>query len=82
MRARSLGQLFNTRMGWALAMKLDQALHILVSVHTRDDDVTGFVVKVGAQPDPFEWSRSQYLEAWEVVRRHLRMQTEPAKQKI
>lgn len=60
-------------------MELEEALHIIANIHTRDDEVTGFVVLAGAQWRPFEtqWSQEQYVKAWEVVRRHTFMQTKP-----
>ena len=58
-------------------MTLTEALHVLTEIHTRDDDVTGFVVMVGAGPQDFEQDR--YLEAWRVVRQHIHKQTEPTR---
>lgn len=60
-------------------MSLDQALRILVDVHTKDDAQTGFVFLVGATPDRFmsPWSPADHIEAWKTVREHLHMQTEP-----
>ena len=62
-----------------IAMPLSKALHILATIHTRDDDVTGFVVEMGASP---HWSMSpvsqhDYIRAWEAVRAHIHLQTEP-----
>lgn len=62
-------------------MSLDQALHILASVHTRDDDAIGFHVRMGVSEVGWqaghECSQSDYIEAWKVVRDHIHMQTEP-----
>lgn len=62
-------------------MTLEQALHILASIHTRDNDETGFVVIAGAtihNAPLFSWSQSDYIEAWRVVRDAVHMQTAPA----
>lgn len=51
-------------------MSVGHAAHILCRVHTGDDDVVGFHIRVGASP---EWgngvSTAEYLEAWAVMRR-------------
>ena len=62
-----------------VAMPLSKALHILATIHTRDDDQTGFVVEWGARPDPYLMHVSQhdYIEAWRSVRAHIHLQTEP-----
>lgn len=58
-------------------MKLDMALSILADPHTRDDDTIGFVVE--AYRSLFSrWSQSEYIEAWETVRKHLHRPVEPA----
>jgi hypothetical protein len=59
-------------------MTLDKALHILAEVHTRDDDLTGFVVEWAPSPS-FMWqfSKAEYFEAWRTVRAHIHYQTEP-----
>lgn len=54
-------------------MTLDDALRILAGIHTRDDDVTGFCVLIGAVPSPFDFGADKYSEAWQVVREHLRL---------
>lgn len=59
-------------------MSLDRALHILATVHTRDNDAAGFVVMMGASPEGVGWiPQGDYIKAWEVVRQHLHLQTEP-----
>lgn len=60
-------------------MSLDEALHIIASVHTKDDDGVGFVFLVGATCESYmqPWSPSEHIEAWRVLRNHLHMQTEP-----
>lgn len=60
-------------------MTLDEALHIIASVHTKDDPDVGFVFLVGATCyDHFHpWSPEDHIEAWRVLRKHLHMQTEP-----
>lgn len=61
------------------AMTLFSALSVLAETHTRDDDVTGFVIVDGASPaspmSPHPVER--YNEAWNVVREQLHMQTFP-----
>jgi len=56
-----------------VVMPLSRALHILATVHTRDDDVTGFVVEMGAAPRPYlsPVSQHDYIRAWEAVRAHI-----------
>lgn len=51
--------------------KLDEALGILATVHTRDDEM-GFRIVADATPASFE--ASDYAEAWRTVREHLGMQ--------
>jgi hypothetical protein len=60
-------------------MSLNEALHILASIHTRDNDDMGFTVEAYLGGDFIGWqcSREQYIEAWKAVRKHLYMQTEP-----
>ena len=61
------------------AMSLERALDILSTVHTRDNAASGFVVMVGAMPDMGNCvSEHDYVKAWEAVRKHLHLQTEPA----
>jgi hypothetical protein len=59
------------------AMSLDEALRRLCDVHTRDDDMTGFHVVVGAVPDAWQMEQGEYTRCWEAVRRHLGLQDEP-----
>jgi len=57
---------------------MNEALHILCEVHTASDDLTGYVVHMGARPGiEHRASREQYLEAWKVVRDSIHLQTEP-----
>ncbi len=59
-------------------MDLNQALHVLAEIHTRDDHVTGFVVeKFPKSFDASRWTQGDYIEAWKAVREHLHMLTEP-----
>jgi hypothetical protein len=61
-------------------MPIAKALHVLAAFHTRDDDVTGFVVEMHPiHPDcnMTLFSRQDYLRAWEAVRAYVHMQTEP-----
>lgn len=62
-----------------VAMPLSKALHILAATHTRDDDEIGFIVLGGAGPHHpgATCSMHDYMRAWESVRAHLHMQTEP-----
>lgn len=59
-------------------LPLMHALRILATVHTRDDDVTGFVFLVGAAGDEFSGvSQHEHLKAWRTVRAVCHMQTKP-----
>lgn len=58
-------------------MPLEEALSRLAAVHTRDDDVVGWSVTIGATPDPFMMERGDYVRAWETVRRYLHLQIDP-----
>lgn len=64
-----------------VAMPLDKALRILVEIHTRDDDLVGFHIVMGAKPDSYAspWSQREYAQAWHAVRAHIHLQTEPRK---
>ncbi len=64
-----------------VVMPLTKALTILATVHTRDDEQTGFHVIVGAHPDPHAspYSQGDYIRAWEAVRAHVHLQIEPKK---
>ena len=63
-----------------MKMTLSRAINILASVHTRDDDVTGYVILAGAYWRPHEtpFSQAEYNEAWKVLREQSNMQTEPS----
>ena len=61
-------------------MPIEKALRVLAAFHTRDDDVTGFVVEMhpmhpAVNMTPF--SQQDYIRAWEAVRAYVHMQTEP-----
>lgn len=60
-------------------MTLFDALRILAETHTRDDDLTGFVIMSGAGPfSPMcPHPPGRYNEAWDTVREQLHMQTFP-----
>jgi hypothetical protein len=62
-----------------VAMPLSKALYILATTHTRDDDVTGFVIDAYASPYSVvsRWPPGEYMRAWESVRAHIHLQTEP-----
>lgn len=51
-------------------MPLYQALRLLAEVHTRPDDLTGFVVLMGARPEYWH-SGGVYIRAWEAVHEFL-----------
>ncbi len=63
-----------------VVMPLSKALHILASVHTRDDDQMGFSIEMSVP----RWSTSSvsprdYIRAWESVRAHIHFQIDPKK---
>lgn len=60
-------------------MTLNEALHILVQIHTRDDDGVGFTFSHIADVTLPWFSSTEYAEAWRTVREHLHLPTEPAK---
>ena len=62
-----------------VAMPLSKALHILATVHTRDDDEIGFSIMIGGcSHSPWSpVSPREYIEAWRSVRAHIHFQTEP-----
>lgn len=51
-------------------MNIRDALWVLERAHTRDDAQVGY--RVETLPQVFEHSRAEYIEAWGVVRDHLR----------
>jgi len=51
-------------------MSIRDALWVLERAHTRDDAQVGY--RVETLPQVFEHSRAEYIEAWGVVRDHLR----------
>ena len=55
----------------AETIPLGLALHILSSVHTRDDDLVGFTVMSHAGPEYSRWTQSEYIEAWKSVRHNI-----------
>ena len=61
-------------------MPLTQALHILATIHTRDDPQTGCVVEFSVPQNVIKWqySLAEYIAAWAAVREHLHMPTKPA----
>ena len=58
-------------------MTLFDALRILAEVHTSADMQTGFDVEMGAMPEHYQCSKSDYVEAWRVIREQLNLVTEP-----
>jgi len=54
-------------------MNIRDALSVLVEIHTADDSQLGFAVRMGATPEPHHLRHDgEYIEAWGVVRDHLR----------
>lgn len=56
-------------------MTLEQAIMHLVRIHTGDDEVTGFHVKMGATPTQFDSTTQDYVKAWETLRSHIHLRT-------
>lgn len=56
-------------------MNLTEALWVLDRAHTRDDAEAGYLVET--YPNTWESGAGEYIEAWGVVRAHLRSQREP-----
>lgn len=56
---------------------IEAALNLLARVHTRDDDLTGFCVQMGATPQPWDCSEHAYVQAWAAVRRAVHLRTKP-----
>jgi hypothetical protein len=60
-------------------MTLDEALRLITDVHTQDDPLIGFTISPGRGPyDQHRFTVAEYLEAWEVIRKHLGLQTRPS----
>src|SRR5688572_20813895 len=53
-------------------MNITEALWILERAHTRDDALTGYTVQWSPGDFILSLDRSEYIEAWGVVRDHLR----------
>lgn len=47
-------------------MTLQEALGVLARVHTRDDELAGYTVAIGAWPAP--WDHDDYVVAWGILR--------------
>lgn len=47
---------------------LSWALYVLTTAHTRDDDLTGFVIMRGADGRHSGFSDAEYIRAWEIMR--------------
>lgn len=63
-----------------VVMPLSKALHVLAAFHTRDDDMTGFVVEMHPHHPSLHltpFSQNDYIRAWESVRAHIHFQIEP-----
>lgn len=58
-------------------MTLDEALLILATVYTQDDDAAGYAVHAYPMAEYRGIPTSRWLIAWRVVREHLHMQVEP-----
>lgn len=52
-------------------MTLEEALHILCDTHTRDHPDLGYEIPYGNMPPPYI-SMHEYVEAWGVVRKHIK----------
>lgn len=59
-------------------MPLGQALYILADIHTRADDLVGFVIMSSARPEYSRWTESEYIEAWKSVRHNIGLQVAEA----
>lgn len=58
-------------------MSLMEALSVLSTVHTEDDDLAGFVVHT---PPDFKWiDREDYIRAWASLRQAIGLPSEPDK---
>ena len=57
-------------------MMLEQALHLLATIHTRDNNCVGFLVEMRVGP-PFSVPFREYCAAWKVVREAAHMTTRP-----
>lgn len=58
-------------------MELDQAIRTVCEVHTRNDIDTGFTVMMGAVPCGFSFDLDRYVDAWEALRKHIKLPTRP-----
>lgn len=59
-------------------MTLQEALFVLTKVHTQDDSLTGFAIRMGAMPEPMlDGPHERYVTAWKVVREAAGLPTEP-----
>jgi hypothetical protein len=56
-------------------MSLEEAIMHLCRIHTDDDEVTGFNVKMGATPGVFDMGTADYVKAWETLRAHIHLRT-------
>ena len=55
-------------------MTLDEALHVLVEVHTKPDPYGNpnlSMVVMGAVPEPWHSYEGRYVKAWLTVRQHV-----------
>lgn len=52
-------------------MTIEEALNILCESHTRDHPELGYEIPMGALP-PRYINQSDYVEAWGVVRKHIK----------
>ncbi len=54
-------------------MSLDDAIDIILSMHTRDDDTAGFTLELGTPPRHFseyDFRGADYLRAWRTLWRY------------
>lgn len=69
-------------MDWEPTTLFD-AILILARTHTRDDAETGFTFhNVRIPADCLEYTHSQYLKAWEIVREQCGMSGRPRSQGV
>ena len=64
-----------------MVMPLQKALFVLADIHTREDDLIGFVVMPGCSLGTTRWSSADYIEAWESVRYNVGLPVEARTEK-
>lgn len=51
-------------------MSLDDAIDLILEMHTRDDDLAGFTLMLGAPAPEMHWRGADYLRAWRTLWRY------------